>query len=327
MDFGWAFIGCGWIAETVAKELKRCGGGRIVSVYSRTRERTEKFVARFGGRACASLEEALSTVGVEGAYIALPHNLHAEFARRCLERGIPVLAEKPVTVNMKEAEELFALSRREGVYFSEAMWTWHNPVSRRVREWVKEGRCGTVRSVKATYAYPMIYLNRNPRLTSPALAGGALLDVGVYPLRYLYELFGAPISVACEGKLKGGVDLSETVTLDYGGFRAELMISLERFGGERLRIFGTEGSISVPAFHKAKRAFFVSRSGAKEKFRGETALYALMMRQVAEEIRAGRIDSGFSSAEATLGTMRLLDECRSRLKVVYPFEESFAKID
>lgn len=317
--FGWAMIGCGSIAHTVGRELTKSGCGKVVAAYSRTKAHAEQFVARFGGQAFDTLEQAISAEGVEGAYIAVPHNLHAEFARRCLRRGVPVLCEKPLAVNYAEAEQLFRYAREQDVYLSEAMWTWHNPVSLAVRDWVKERRCGDILSVRARYAYPIIRMSRNPRLTSPALAGGALLDIGVYPVRYLYELFGEPASIECRGNVDY-VDFGEKIEFGYGTFRAKIDVSIQKLRGEKLVIKGREGQIIVPSFHAAKSAHFIARDGREERVSGEKLLYAVEMRQVADEIRKGMKEGLCCPAQATLDTMHLLDECRRELKIVYPFE-------
>lgn len=309
--FGWAILGCGNIAQIVAKEIVKSGCGRIAAVWNRTRSRAEQFARRFGGKVCASPSETICAEGVEGVYIALTHNLHAEYARLALEHGVPVLCEKPIAVSEGEAQALFAFARNKGVYLSEGMWTWHNPIAIRVREWVKSGRIGSVRAVKAKYAFPIVQLSRNPRLTDPKLAGGALLDIGIYPLRYLLELFGMPKGVTCTGQCRGGVDLGERITLDFGTFQAELEISITRFGGEKLEIEGSEGKITVPYFHAARKASL--RGSQRERCKDGELLYARQMRQVAEEIRAGMLESGYNPPEMTLAALKLIDECRARL--------------
>lgn len=317
--FGWAFIGCGGIAEGVAKELIKDGSGKIVACWNRTKSRAEKFAARFGGAVFDTAEQAIACDGVEGVYVATTHDMHGYFTKLSVELGVPVLCEKPFTVNEKEAREVFSLAREKNVYVSEAMWTWHNKPAHIVRDWIKSGSVGEIKSVSATYAFPMLQFSDNPRLTSPDLIGGALLDIGIYPVRYMYELFGIPNKIVAEGDIRGGVDISEKITMDYGSFTAELSVSMDKLLGEKLVIEGTDGKITVPFFHMAKRGRLTGKQ--KDKFKIDALLYGTQFRQVAEEIRSGKKDSAYCPAQSTIDTMVLLDECRRQLGVVYPCEK------
>ncbi|MCH5350567.1 MAG: Gfo/Idh/MocA family oxidoreductase [Clostridiales bacterium] len=317
--FGWAFIGCGGIAAGVAEELLKDGGGRIVACWNRTKSRAEKFAARFGCAATDTAEQAITYDGVEGVYVATTHDVHGYFTRLAVSLGVPVLCEKPFTVNAREAREVFDFAREKNVYASEAMWTWHNKPAHIVRDWVKSGRVGEIKRASVVYAFPLTAIYRNPRLTSPDLIGGALLDIGIYPVRYMYELFGMPQNISAEGELKGGVDVSEKITMDYGAFRAELSVSMEKLMGEKLVIEGSDGKITVPFFHMAKRGRLSGKQ--KEKFKIDDLLYGTQFRQVAEEIRSGKKESAFCPRQSTIDTMTLLDECRRQLGVVYPCEK------
>ena len=169
---------------------------------------------------------------------------HADYVRRCLAAGAPVLCEKPFTLNAAEAASLFRLAREKGLYLSEAMWTWHNAAAQKVRSWVRGGAVGRVRSLRAVYAYPLTLMPCRRRLLSAEGGGGALLDIGVYPVRYVYELFGMPDSVACTGRLRGGVDLGEKIAMRYPSFTAEIAVS-PRFLGW-LAGFGGRAEILYP---------------------------------------------------------------------------------
>ena len=318
--FGWAFIGAGDIAHTVAAEIEREGSGRIVSVWNRTASRAQSFAQTFGARAYPTPEEALAAPGVEGAYVCVNPAYHAAYVRRCIAAGVPVLCEKPFTLNAAEAAALFAEAKERGVYLSEAMWTWHNAAALQVREWVRGGALGAIRSLRAVYAFPLILMRKcRGRLLSPEAGGGALLDIGVYPVRYVYELFGMPLSLDCRGRLRGGVDLGENIEMRYPDFTARLSVSISSWGGERLVIRGERGKIVVPEFHAAARAALV-REGKKEVFRDGALRYARQFAQVAAEIRAGRKESAFVPAASTVDVLRLTDECRRRMGLVYPQE-------
>ena len=223
---------------------------------------------------------------------------HADYVRRCLAAGAPVLCEKPFTLNAAEAASLFRLAREKGLYLSEAMWTWHNAAAQKVRSWVRGGAVGRVRSLRAVYAYPLTLMPCRRRLLSAEGGGGALLDIGVYPVRYVYELFGMPDSVACTGRLRGGVDLGEKIAMRYPSFTAEIAVSMTSFGGEKL----------------------VIRGGKREVFRDGALLYARQFAQAADEIRTGRREGARIPAQGTLDVLRLTDECRRRMGQRYPRE-------
>lgn len=314
-SFGWAYIGCGGIAHTTAKELLKTDNHKIVAAWNRTYEKAEKFVQKYGGTAYKTVEEAITAPGVEGVYIALTADKHADYMRLAIRHHKPVLCEKPFTINAKEAEEIFAYAKQENVYVSEAMWTWHNAVALKVKECVCSGRLGKIQSVKCAYAFPLLRFSKNPRLTDPRLIGGALMDIGLYAVRYCYELFGMPQTVKCEGRVHQGTDRGEKITLHYNGFDADLTIAMDQNAGEYFRIKGSNGSVDVPMFHMASKATLKG-----EKFTDRTGHYAVEFTNVAKEIREGLKESRFVPAKATVDCMKLLDECRRQMRVQYPQE-------
>ena len=316
-SFGWAILGCGGIARTTATEMVRAGVGRVVAAWNRTPEKADDFVKTFGGKAYATAEEAILAPGVEGVYIAVNPNVHAELMRLCIRLHKPVLCEKPFTVNAPEAEEIFAYAREEGVYISEAMWTWHNRVAFQVREWVRSGRVGEVKKVYCAFS-PDLY-DHAARLRDPGMIGGSLLDIGVYNIRYCYELFGLPESIECKNyAFRGGVDIHETVLMCYPGFTAELVIGIDKPCPETCVIEGTKGVIRVPDFHMASVAELTSDE--PERFEDPSLHYAVQFREVAEEIRARKTGGVHITPESTVDVMRLMDQCRAQMELQYPYE-------
>lgn len=317
-NFGWAIIGCGKIAEKAATQIRQIGAGKIAAVWNRTAARAEKFAKKFGGKVCSSAEEAARAEGVNCVYVATTHDKHAHFSAVAINAGVPVLCEKPVTVNAEQAEELFALARSKNVYLAEAMWTWHNPVTLKVAGWVKSGAIGEIKRVKATFGFPMLLVNKNPRLVKRELIGGVLLDLGIYPVRYVYGLFGEPKSIECRGKVIDGVDYDDNIIMDYGGFKAEVSTSMRKFIGEKVVIEGTKGKITVPYFHTARKAKL--RGARKENFVCADYLFGLEFKHTAEDILSAKKESAFCAPSDTLAVMRILDECRKQTGVVYPCE-------
>lgn len=313
--FGWAFIGCGGIAHKTAKEMLTLGDQQIVSAWNRTQEKAEKFVQKFGGTAYQTAEEAITAPGVECVYIAVTADKHAEYMRLAIRHHKPVLCEKPFTIHAKEAEDIFAYAQQEGVYVSEAIWTWHNAVALKVKEFVSSGKLGKIQSVECAYAFPMLKFSPNPRLMNPLQAGGALMDIGIYAVRYCQELFGMPKEINCEGRLSRGADLGEKITMKYDGFDANLTVAFDQKVGEYFRIKGTKGSVDVPMFHMASKATVCG-----ETFTDKSDHYAVQFCNVAKEIRDGLKQSKYVPAEATINCMKLLDECRRQMGLQYPQE-------
>ena len=219
--------------------------------------------------------------GVNAAYIAVTADKHLDYIRLCLNAGVPVLCEKPFTVNAGEAEQAFALAKEKGLYLCEAMWTWFNAPALTVRTWLP--KIGAVKKVTAKYCVP---ISGNPRLVDPARLGGALVDIGVYPIRYTYELFGMPKKIVCEGSVEGGVDHKEKVTLFYDGFEAVLEIDMDEFKGEEFVIEGEKGCIRVPWFHAAQEVLLTGEEEAR--FEDGSPKYGTQMARAAEEIALRR---------------------------------------
>lgn len=316
--FRWAYICCGGIACTTAEELLKSDKHEIVAVWNRTRSKAEAFVERFGGRVYDSMEETICAPGVEGVYLAGTPDQHPAHIRACIAHAKPVLCEKPFAVNAEVTQALFEEAAQAGVYVSEAMWTWHNDAALKVREWVRGRLIGDVTDVRFSYGYPLIAASPHHRLRDPERIGGALLDIGIYPVRYCYELFGMPRTIHCTGRLKSSVDFGETVELDYEGFSARLDIAIDRLLGENGEITGTQGRICIDEPHAARKLRLITAE--RETLRFDELLYAREFSNVAEEIRSGCREGKMIPASGSIDVMRILDECRRQMGLVYPCE-------
>lgn len=316
--FRWAYIGSGNIARNTAKSITK-GDHKITAVYSRNPETAKAFAASCGATVYSTAEQAMAAADVDGVYIATPHTSHCAYALQAIRLGKPVLCEKPVGVSAAEADAMIRAAQEHGVYFCEAMWTWFSDVALTVRQWVQSGRIGDVQRVEMDYAFPGMLMQKSSRVRMPETAGGALLDIGIYPVTYCYNLFGYPKSIHCDGRLQDGIDVSETVTLGYDGFSCVLRTSLTSLK-ERCVIKGSRGSIRLDWFHMASKAVLKTDEG-KEVFRGKTD-YLTQFTRAAQEIRAGKTASAYIPPEATRDCLRILDVCRAQMGLVYPFERS-----
>ena len=316
--FRWAYIGSGNIAKVTARDIMK-GNHCIVSVYSRNFERAKEFADNCGATAFDTFIDAVNRDDVDGVYIATPHTSHVEYAVECMKLGKPVLCEKPVGVSVGDVDTLLKTAKATDTYFCEAMWTWFSDVALTVKKWVQNKEIGEIKDVVINYAFPGIMMSKNSRVLMPETAGGALLDIGIYPITYCYNLFGYPNSIHCEGKIKDGIDISETVILQYDGFKCTLNMSLCKLK-ENCLIVGSKGKISLPTFfHMASKAILKNENG-KTVFKGKTD-YLTEFTKVAEEIEQNKKESLYIPFETTRNCMKIMDECRKQMNLVYPFEK------
>ncbi len=315
--FRWAYIGSGSIAKNTARSITR-GDHVISAVYSRNYKKAKTFAEKYNARVYKTVDSLLEEGEFDGVYIATPHTSHLEYSVKAMNSGFPVLCEKPVGVTAEEAENMIKASRDNNVYFCEAMWTWFSDVALGVKKLVDDKRLGEIKSVHIDYAFPGLMMSKNSRVLLPETAGGALLDVGIYPITYCYNLFGYPESIKCDGTIKNGIDFAETVTLGYGNFECTLEMSLSKLK-EGCKIIGTKGEINIPMFHIGRLAT-LKAGGKKETVKGKTD-YLTEFTRAAEEIRAGKTESDYIPHKATLDCLKIMDECRKQMNLVYPFEE------
>ncbi len=315
--FRWAYIGSGSIAQSTAKSILK-GDHEIISVYSRNSRKAEAFAKKYGAAAAKTAQEAIDFPGVDGVYIATPHTSHVEYSLMALKAKKPVLCEKPVAVSADEVELVINTAKENDTYFAEAMWSWFSDISLTVKAWVNSGRIGEIRSVKIVHAFPGLKMDESSRVRDPNTAGGALLDIGIYPITYCYNIFGVPDKIECTGEIHKGIDIKEQVTLHYGSFSCECSMSLEHLK-ESFEIVGTKGKIILPLFHVAPVAIMKIKRGFRLFF-GKTT-YLNEFNRVAEEIRQGKKQSDYIPFESTLQCMKIMDECRRQMGLKYPFEK------
>ena len=316
--FRWAYIGSGNIANSTARDILR-GNHKIVSVFGRNPQKTAAFAQKYGAQSFIDFESAVNRTDVDGVYIATPHTSHVDYAVRAMKFSKPVLCEKPVGVSVSDVDALVNTAKEENVYFCEAMWTWFSDVALTVKKWVQGGEIGAVKEVVINYAFPGIMMPKDSRVLMPETAGGALLDIGIYPITYCYNLFGFPKEIICRGRLKNGIDISETVTLKYEKFNCVLHMSLCTLK-ENCLIKGEKGTVSLPAFfHMASKAVLKNENG-RQVFKGKTD-YLTEFTRAALEIKEGRKESAYIPFEATRNCMLIMEECRRQIGLVYPFEK------
>jgi len=326
-SFKWGIIGCGLIAPKFFQCLENTGEGHVVAAASKSMRRAKRLQQKLGiEHVYGSYAEMLECEKLDAVYIANTHHEHYESAKLCLSRGLPVLIEKAFTRNEAEAEELIDLARANNLFMMEAMWTRFNPATVKLCELLAGGTIGDVKSLKAEFCVKMpLCVKTLPwnRMYSPRLAGGALLDIGIYTLSYAHMIFGRrPQRVSGSVQMSWtGVDKTSEYHLDYGnGVRAELISS---FVEERPRdavITGTKGIIRVPMFSGADQFTVVRPGGAPETIECEAAGFEHEIREVHRCLREGLIESPIMPLDETFDIICTADALRALWGMKYPGE-------
>ena len=319
---GWGILGAGAIAARFATDLAKLPDARRVAVGSRSRDKAGAFAQAHGfERAHGSYEELIADEDVDIIYVATPHNFHREHSIACLRGGKAVLCEKPLAVNDGQVAEMIAVARSEGLFLMEAMWTRFLPAMVAVREWLAEGRIGEPRQLTADFGF-RAGVNPEGRLFNPDLAGGALLDVGVYVVALAYMVYGGPPkTLLAAGHLgETGVDEQTGMLLAYpGGALARLSCAVRTNTPQEARIDGTDGRIVVPGFWHATHAR-LERSGAEpELFTGE-ASYHYEAAEAMRCLRQGKLESEIMPLDESLAISRTLTKVRGLIGLRYPME-------
>jgi predicted dehydrogenase len=307
----WGILGTGGIARTFTEDLLLLGH-EVAAVGSRATETAETFAGRYDiARAYGSWAELAADDGIDVVYIATPHNAHHAAARTCLEAGRAVLVEKPFTTNAADAADLAALARRQGVFAMEAMWTRFNPLIVRLRELVAEGAIGEVKAVYADFSENFPF-DASHRLWAPELAGGALLDLGIYPVSFAWMLLGEPATVqAVTTPAPTGVDANTGILFGYdSGAVALLHCGFMAKTPQTATVTGTAGWIEVAGPFWHPDAMILHRDGAEpETFGLEVSGhgYTYQAEEVARCIGSGLTESPLMPLDESIAIVRALD--------------------
>ena len=321
----WGILGTGNIARKFAIGLQALDDAALLAVGSRSAESADRFADQFGApRRHASYAALAADPEVDAIYVATPHSLHKENSLLCLEAGKPVLVEKPFTINAQEARELIDTARSRGVFLMEAMWTRYIPLMVELRRLLAEGAIGEVRMVAADFGYRTRY-DPASRAFDPALGGGGLLDVGVYPISLASMIFGNATRIASLAHLgETGVDEQSAFILGYGqGQLAVLYTAVRTTTPQEAEIMGTEGSIRIHAPWWVPKAMTLARPG-REPERMEVPFigngYNYEAAEVHRCLRAGLLESEVMPLDESLAIMETMDRIRDQWGLRYPME-------
>jgi predicted dehydrogenase len=321
----WGILGTGFIAHAQTADLVGCGF-TVTAVGSRLPASAEAFAAEFGIPSAHGSYEALVTdPNVDAVYVATPHPFHAENALLALRAGKHVLVEKAFTLNAAEAREVVDTAALLGLVVMEAMWTRFLPHMVRIREIIAAGTLGEVRTLLADHNQNLP-TEPEHRINNPALGGGALLDLGIYPVSFAFDLFGSPATVnAIAAKTGTGVDRQTAILFGYGeGQQAVLQAALDTAGPNTAVILGTEGRIEIDPVWYSPTSFTVFDAANAVIERYESVVDHRGMQFQAWEferrIRAGDRSPAVLPAEESVRIMEALDTVRGQIGLAYPGE-------
>jgi predicted dehydrogenase len=321
----WGILGTGFIAHTQAADLVACGF-TVAAVGSRSQRTADDFAAEFGiPTAHGSYEALVADPGVDAIYISTPHPFHAENALLALRAGKHVLIEKAFTLSAAQALEVVEAGEAAGLVVMEAMWTRFLPHMLRIREIITAGTIGDVRTLIADHNQS---LPKDPqhRLNNPALGGGALLDLGIYPVSFAFDLFGAPGTVrAIAAKTATGVDRQTAIVLGFDdGRQAVLHTALDTRGPNTAAILGTAGRIQVDAVWYSPTTFtvFDENDEVVERFENTVSHRGMQFQswEFERRIREGDSAPAILPARESLRIMETLDAVRAQIGLTYPGE-------
>ncbi len=317
-------IGTGWIVNVVTKALKGMDNMECYAIASRTLERAEQAREEYGYEVCyGSYEELVADPNVELVYVATPHSRHYEDMKLCIAAGKNVLCEKAFTLNAAQAADIKRLAREAGVYVAEAIWTRYQPSRNMINDMLASGIIGNVRTLTANLSYAM---SNKERIYKPELAGGALLDIGVYGINFALMHFGDDVErmESSVQMMETGVDGMESITMFFKDGRMAVLTHSVYGRSDRKGIFyGDNGYMIVENINNPQSIAVYDQGDNLVKFVAvpeQINGYEYQFAEAAECIAEGRLESKSMPMDDTVKVMEIMDALRKSWGMVYPQE-------
>lgn len=322
-------LGCGVMAETFADTLRQMGEVECYAAASRTLKRAEEFAGKYGfKKAYGSYEELCADPEVELIYIATPHSSHFDNMKLCIRHKKPVLCEKSFTVNAREAEQIREYAEQEQVFVAEAIWTRYMPSRNMIQEIIDSGIIGDISVLTANLSYP---ISHKERIMRPELAGGALLDIGVYGVNFAMMHFGTDIE-RIESSVRmtdTGVDAMESITIFFRGGRMAVLTHDIYSRSDRKGIFyGEKGYIIVENINNPQSISvydtedrLVRRMDVPKQISG----YEYEVLECIDAVRSEEKESSSMPLSDSIKVMGIMDQLRGQWGLVYPRERETRK--
>ena len=321
----WAIVGTGKIARKFASDLRVLPNHSLVAIASRSAEKARAFADEYPADKLYASYESLAAdanAGVDAVYIATPHSGHMQHSLLFLQAGMAVLCEKPLAVNTAQVARMFAAAKASNTLLMEALWTLFLPPVRKAFEWIADGQIGRIKAIRTSFGYKAPYLPEW-RLFNPDLAGGALLDIGIYTLLLPLALLPDDVENLAVNfeKAPTGVDRQSAVQFTLGAATVQAFSSLTSQLDNTGWIFGTDGSIELPMFWRANEAV-LHRPDSTIRFtdKRETFGYNYEAEAVGQLLELGSTESELASAALSFRLIRTMDAIRWKMDLVYPGE-------
>jgi predicted dehydrogenase len=323
-DFNWGILGPGGIARAFAKDLNFIQGHTIAAVGSRSLKNAQGFSETFGGTAYGSYEELVGDPSIDAIYVATPHPAHHDNVILALNAGKPVLCEKPFAVDAQQAQAMVDAASRNSVALMEAMWARFLPHYAKVRELVDSGVLGPIHSIHADHGQRLADQGI-ARLVEPDLAGGALLDLGIYPVSFAHMILGNPSNITSQAVMtERGVDAQTSMIFSYdSGAQAVLTTTMMEQTPCRAVVAGLNGWLEIDrTFYNPAAMRIVLNDGTVTEYPNTYAGHGL--REQAEVFKqlviSGKFESDILTWADTVDIMKSLDTVRAQIGLMYPFE-------
>lgn len=318
-------MGAGNIAGTMAETINGMKGAVLYAVASRTQEKADVFAKKYGvKKAYGSYEAMLKDRKVDLVYIATPHSEHYTNAMLCIKYKKAVLCEKAFTANAKQAKEVIEYAEKEKVFITEAIWTRYMPMVNMIKEVLEQGMIGTPMLLTANLSYSLGHVRR---MYDPALAGGSLLDLGVYPINFASIFFGTDIEKVASfcTYTETGVDKQETITIQYKNGRVACLTASQCCAGDRKGIIqGSEGYMVIENINNYESFTVYDRNHKKllhKKAPKQITGYEYEVMACIKALENGRLECPEMPHKETIRVMEFMDDLRKEWGVVFPFEK------
>jgi predicted dehydrogenase len=323
MNYKWGIIGPGRIANKFAEALALTGGATLEAVASRDADRAREFARKFGAaRSYGSYADLAADPGIDAVYIATPHGYHCEHALLCLQKGKAVLCEKPMALSNRQVQAMVEAARENKVFLMEAMWTRFLPLMEKILELIRDGRVGTIKHIRADFGFPAPF-NPDGRLYNLRLGGGALLDIGVYPIFLCLFLLGEPDKLLAAAHLAStGADETCQAIFQYRDGRSAVISStLACQTSITAEIAGSEAMIRIPTPWYKNDHLLLERKGEDPQSVQVIPMVNGFEYEILETMQClekGLIESPRMPHELSLMMSRVMDEIRRQCGIVYP---------
>ena len=326
IDFNIGILGAGHIAGVAAETIAKLDGFRVAAVAARDKARADEFAAKYEiEKAYGDYDELLNDPEIELVYIATFHPTHPNLAIRALDAGKPVLVEKPISYNAKTAETIMGIAREKNLFCGEAMWTRFMPLTLHLRELIASNAIGEVRFIHASLGYKLV---NKERLLHPETAGGALLDIGIYPLSLIFMVMGS-LPAACASsvnRISTNVDAIETINMNFPqGQMASAFVSMMSELDNRAVIYGTRGRIEVEGVNCPTRIRLYGENNEilEETMPPENQINGYEYEFIAARnaIIMGKVECPEITHVESRDMLRFMDTLRQTWKITFPLPE------